>query len=105
MIVPEKADVTHGLIDALAAYTAALIASADTTHRAEDRVLYEHHLAVAARMFVAAHRDPMGRALRQLVEDERRSYGRSFLSDSEGDRVESAFHAFAEFVFRDSGRA
>ena len=105
MIDPEKAEVTNGLIDALAAYTTALIASADSTHRAEDRVLYERHLAVTARMFVAAHNDPTGRALRALIEDERRSYGRSFLSDSEGDRTASAFDAFADFVSRNPGKA
>jgi hypothetical protein len=99
-----KAEVTDDLLDALAAYITALTASADSTHRTADRVLYERHLAVAARMFAAAHRDSTGRALQGLIDEERRSYGRSYLSDSEGDRTESAFHALAEFVARNPGK-
>jgi hypothetical protein len=84
------------VLDQLAEYIDVLGASADTTRRAEDRPLYDRHLAAAARMFVAAHRDPKGADLRRLVEDERRAFGWSFVSGDEGNRAESAFNVFAD---------
>ena len=85
------------VLDALANYLQVLASSADTTPRAEERRLYEMHLALGARMFVAAARQQPS-DLAKLVQAERRNYGWSFLPGDEGDRAERAFNAFAETV-------
>ena len=83
---------------ALAEYVAVLETSADNTNQAEDRIKYERHLAYAARMFVAIEKNASLKALKKLVEDERHSYGWSFLSGDTGNSAESAFHVFASLI-------
>jgi len=55
-------------------------------------------------MVVAAHRHGRGPDLIGLIDTERHSYGRSFLSGDEGGRSEAAFHAFADVVARDPAK-
>jgi hypothetical protein len=86
------------LYDALADYIETLSKSADDTRRSEDRPKYAAHLASAARMFLAIHRDRSRVELDGLVASERRAYGWSYLSDEEGDRAEAAFTSFASRV-------
>jgi len=83
---------------ALAKYVSILEESARTTHRAEDRSIYEKHLANSAKMFLAIEsEDPLG-SLKRLVSDERRFYGWGYLSGAAGEAAESAFNEFAEFI-------
>jgi hypothetical protein len=84
------------LLKALAGYIQTLTESSEQTHRAEDRRRYTEHLATAARIFVAVHQD--SDTLRQLVADERRAYGWSYLADETGARAERAFNEFAAIV-------
>lgn len=84
--------------DALSMYIAELCESADQTHCAQDRPQYEKHLAAAARMFGAIRRDPTLNELRSIIAGERRSYGWSYLSNSNGQRAEAAFNSFAKCV-------
>lgn len=79
----------------LAHYIAALDASAEACTRAEDRVVYQAHLAAAARMF-AALSPPVAQAkFLSLVQSEVEAYGRGFLSGTAGEQAESAFQTFA----------
>ena len=91
-------DVDQELLAGLAKYITVLAQSADRTHRAEDRPMYEKHLAAAARMLPAMHEDPRLRSLAGLVADEKRAFGWSYLSDDEGDAAERAFSEFADLV-------
>lgn len=86
------------IAEALGRYVEILSESADRTHRAEDRQMYQLHLAAAARMFVACMRDETQQRLRVLIAEERRSYGWTYLSDAEGERAERAFDEFARRV-------
>jgi len=85
-------------MESLAQYVGALLESADTTHRSENRPRYERHLAQAARMFYAIRRDPALVQLSAVVAEERRAFGWSFLSGDDGARVEHEFNAFAQAV-------
>jgi hypothetical protein len=86
------------LEQALADYIRVLERSSAETRRAEDRAAYERHLAAAARMF-SALQQPDGRAqLQALVEQERRAFGWSYLSDEPGRAAEAAFDAFARIA-------
>ncbi len=82
----------------LAQYIAVLSESAGGTRRAEDRRLYEAHLAQAAVMFKVLRRDRSLSGLRALIATERRNYGWSYLSDDQGHSAESAFDRFATAV-------
>ncbi len=92
--------VIHDVEEALATYIQVLSDSADQTHRAEDRPVYERHLAAAARMFVALRRDPTLQELKAIVAHERHGYGWFYLSDEAGAQAEAAFTRFAAFVDR-----
>ncbi len=91
---------TADLFAALEGYLSVLCTSADTCRRAEDRPLYEKHLAATARMFLALRRDRSLREIKTLVAAERHGYGWSYLSDESGSRAETAFARFAEIVDR-----
>jgi hypothetical protein len=83
---------------ALAEYVAILGKSAADTKWANDRPLYQRHLAEAALMFVAIEKDESLEKLRSLVSLERHTYGTGFLSGDEGSAAESAFNKFAKLV-------
>src|ERR1700681_3668360 len=61
-------------------------------------------LPLQAQMFVAAYQDPNSHALRELVADERRACGWSYLSNMDGERRERAFNEFAALVDGHSGQ-
>ena len=61
-------------MDELAAYVRVLAGAADRTHYAEDRPMYQSHLAASARIFVAIHAGDNDE-LKRLVEQERHGYG------------------------------
>ena len=86
------------IIAKLAEYVAALASSAEKTNHANDRVTYTQRLAIAAVMFAEFHRTGSMEKLRERVQDERRSYGWSYLSGPEGEEAEKAFGQFANFV-------
>jgi trehalose-6-phosphate synthase len=86
---------------ALADYASVLEQSAIETHRAEDRIRYQQHLAAAAQMFVAIVKEKSIIKLKELVAAERRSYGWDYLSEPAGEAAEKAFHIFATMVERD----
>ncbi|MFA6292176.1 MAG: hypothetical protein WC637_10360 [Victivallales bacterium] len=86
---------------ALADYVSVLEQSAKETHRAEDRTRYQQHLASAALMFAAIVKDNSISKLKDLVADERRSYGWDFLSEPAGEAAEKSFHAFASMIEND----
>jgi len=82
----------------LAQYIAELDAAASACTRAEDRHMYQSHLAEAARMFVAlSSAEPLAQVL-PLVESEAHGYGWGFLSGSSGEKAEAAFQKFADIV-------
>ena len=84
---------THaGLLEALPEYVRLLERAAATTARAEDRSKYRDHLAEAARMLAAVSgTSPDWTKLREILVDEERAFGWSYLSDSIGAEVEAAF--------------
>lgn len=84
--------------DALAEYIDTLATSAAHCHHANDRPLYDKHLAAAAIMFASFRRTGSTTVLKEYVAQERRAYGRSFLSGPEGEGAESAFDRFAKLV-------
>ena len=86
------------LKNALADYISALEASAEETHRSEDRNRYQQHLAAAALMYAAMEKHRSMDKLRELVASERRSYGWDYLDGPEGKAAEAAFDAFARLV-------
>jgi hypothetical protein len=56
--------------------------------------MYRDHLAAAALLFALLHEDDLNSA-RQLIAEEQRSFGWSFLEGDAGQRAESAFgHLF-----------
>ena len=83
---------------ALAEYVAILGKSAADTKWANDRSLYQRHLAEAALMFVAIEKDESLEKLKSLVSLERHTYSTGFLSGAEGSAAESAFNKLAELV-------
>ena len=88
----------NAVLDALEEYIHVLRASAATTSRAEDRSTYQRHLAAAAEMFESVRTRRSRNELTELVERERRSFGRAFLSGEPGASAEAAFSAFANRV-------
>ena len=81
--------------DALTEYINVL---AEGTSYANDRHLYEGHLAKAAIMFAIVHGgEPLSR-LKEKVAEERHSYGWGYLQGSAGEAVEAAFHKFATLI-------
>jgi hypothetical protein len=81
----------------LATYLAALSDALAKTHRAEDRSRYRGHLATAALVFEQLQQGDVASA-KQLVSDERRSFGWNFLGGEAGASAETAFSRFAAFV-------
>lgn len=86
------------LQDALAEYVLVLADSADCTHWAPDRPIFQARLAQAARMFAALRGPQPIEALKTLVASERHGYGWGYLSDDAGQRAEQAFDRFALVV-------
>jgi hypothetical protein len=86
-------------IPEVATYIAALSNAASKTRRAEDRSRYRDHLATAALIFERLQQEDLPSA-KQLVADERRSFGWDFLDGEPGAKAESAFSRFAEFIER-----
>lgn len=84
-------------LNALDAYVEALSSAAQRTQQAEDRPRYRDHLAAAAVLFHLLYRDKMAEA-KEVIAQEERSYGWSFLADTEGAVAESAFAAFARTI-------
>ena len=82
------------LSDALADYVDTL---ARGTTYANDRPLFEHHLAFAAIMFGAIHRRDMA-SLRQLVDTEIRYFGYTDIRPPQGDAVGRAWERFGRLV-------
>ena len=83
---------------ALAEYITILGKSAADTKWANDRQIYQQHLAEAALMFVVIENDKSIEKLKSLVSSERHSYGWGYLSGPEGSATESAFDKFAKLV-------
>jgi hypothetical protein len=81
----------------LATYIAALSNAVEKTRRAEDRSRYRDHLAAAALVFERLQQGDLVSG-KQLVADERRSFGWDFLDGEAGASAESAFSRFAEFI-------
>ena len=79
----------------LTQYIRTLDASAGACTRAEDRPLYQAHLAEAARMFAALSAPDAHAKLLAIVQSEVQSYGRGFLSGAPGEQAEAAFQRFA----------
>ena len=88
---------TEALQDALAEYVGVLAKSADSTTQANDRNLYQLHLAEAARIFAELRAGDLD-AVRERVAGERRGFGWSYLTGPEGEAAERAWHAFASRV-------
>lgn len=84
-------------IQELATYIAALSSALERTHRAEDRSRYRDHLATAALVFERLQQGDLVSA-KQLLSDERRSFGWDFLDGEAGASAESAFSRFADFI-------
>lgn len=80
----------------LAAYAAVLSESLRNTHRDENRTRYRDRLA-AALIFERLQHDDLV-STRELVAEERRSFGWDFLDGQAGATAESAFSRFAEFI-------
>ncbi len=88
---------TDTLQDALSEYIIVLAKSADSTTLANDRPLYDRHLAQAARIFADLRAGNISSA-RERVALERRGFGTSFLAGSEGEAAEQAWDVFASLV-------
>ncbi|MDQ6787647.1 MAG: hypothetical protein M3033_12640 [Acidobacteriota bacterium] len=67
-------------------------------NRAEERPLYNHHLAIAAIMFAEIQIEFSIAKLKETVTSERRGYGWSYISDAGGLACERAFYKFAAIV-------
>ena len=89
----------NAAIPELATYIAALSSAVGKTRRAEDRSRYRDHLATAALVFERLQEGDLVSA-KQLVADERRSFGWDILDGETGASAESAFSRFAEFIER-----
>jgi hypothetical protein len=81
-------------LQALAAYVEVLSASAAATQHSNDRPEYTKRLASAARIFLLLHQGRQAEAI-QLVAEERRAYGWSYLSGAPGAAAAIAFSTFA----------
>ena len=74
------------------------------THSANDRPQFTSHLARAAEIFSAIHRED-NPALQSLIASLSRSVGWSYLSSPEGDAVEAAWQSFASVARDDTNVA
>jgi hypothetical protein len=90
--------------EALIAYIDALRAARSATRRPEERQFCLNRLAAAAEMF-AFFRSGDQTALLRIVEDERRSFGWSYLSGAQGEAAERTFARFAATVGQSAGDA
>jgi hypothetical protein len=88
---------TTDLQDALAQYIRILAKSADSTHDANSRPLYDLHLAEAARLFAELRAGDLA-AVRAHIARERRAFGWSFLPGREGEVAEHAWDEFAKLL-------
>jgi len=77
-------------------YQAALRAWAPTTLQ-ESTLLAEHEASLQRLMSLLAESDAH-QAMCELIEQERRSYGWSFLSGMQGEKVEQAFNTLANAI-------
>jgi hypothetical protein len=82
----------EGILNALTDYVTVLERSIGTTSFANDRPIYQGHLAVAASMYAAVHRGASPSELREKVAEERHAYGWGYLQGNEGAAAETAFH-------------
>jgi len=85
------------LYQALTAYVDVL---SKGTHYANDRPQFTNHLARAAEIFSAIHREDQD-SLQSLIASQSRSFGWSYLSSPEGDAVEAAWQTFASLAHDD----
>lgn len=85
---------TSEMLDALTSYVDVLAAG---TNYANDRPMFDHHLARAAEMFSAFHKSDMSQ-LRQLVDFEIRYYGQTYIRSPQGDAVAKAWERFGKLV-------
>ena len=83
---------------ALADYIAVLAKSSLETEKAEDRNLYQLHLAQAALMFMAIEKDSSVEKLRQIAGMVRQVYQLNPLHGRAGKAAESAFETFSESI-------
>jgi hypothetical protein len=83
---------------ALADYIVVLAKSSVETNKAEDRSLYQLHLAQAALMFMAIEKDASIEKLKQIVGMVRQVYQLNPLRGPEGAAATAAFDAFARVV-------
>jgi hypothetical protein len=67
------------------------------TRRAEDRSRYRDHLAAAALVFERLQQGDVVSA-KQLIAEERRSFGWDYLDGDASAAAESAFSSYADFV-------
>ena len=84
-------------IPQLATYVAVLADALRNTTRAEDRTRYRDHLAAAALVFERLQQGDVVSA-KQLIAEERRSFGWGYLSGDAGAAAESALSSFADFI-------
>ena len=83
----------------LAAYVRCLEQGAASTTRAEDRNQYRDRLAEAARVFAAiAGPEPEWSKVSEIVSDEARAIGWSFLPGSNGEEAEEMFDGIRKYV-------
>ena len=88
----------NSIEEALADYILTLDTSFNNCHRAEDRPSYTMHLAAGAVMFASYTKTKSIAKLKELVAEEGKGYGRSFLANDEGTKAENAFHKFAVMI-------
>jgi hypothetical protein len=86
-------------IPKLAAYVAVLANAVRNTHRAEDRSRNRDHLAAAALVFERLQQGDVVSA-KQLIAEERRSFGWAYLDGDVGATTESAFSSLADLIER-----
>jgi hypothetical protein len=86
-------------IPELASYITALSGAARNTGRAENRNRYRDHRAAAALVFERLQHGDVVSA-KQLVVEERRSFGWDYLDGEAGAAAESVFSRFAAFIER-----
>jgi hypothetical protein len=85
---------------ALAEYIAVLAKCSVETQNAQDRSLYQLHLAQAALMFMAIEKDASVEKLRQIAGMVRQVYQLNPLRGPEGAAATAAFDTFAKAVER-----
>lgn len=87
------------LVTKLAEYVRCLEEGAATTTRAEDRPRYRDRLAQAVRIFAAVSgATPAWEKVREVVAEEERAIGWSFLPGSKGADAETAFEGIRRYI-------